>query len=97
MGGSGQRMGGSGQVWSGRAAGGGRAGAMGTSGLCLKSCKRFGVKNARGENLWAKSDGVWAKNGGGSGQRMHFVVKKRIFVGKENCIMPPSPVPFIFC
>ena len=24
---------------------------------------------------------------GGSGQRMHFVGKRRIFVGKENCIM----------
>ena len=39
--------------------GGGRAGAMGSSGLCPKSCKRFGVKNARGENFWAKSEGVW--------------------------------------
>ena len=31
-------------------------------------------------------EGVWAKNGG-SGQRMHFVGKKRIFEGKEKCIM----------
>ena len=28
---------------------------------------------------------------GGSGQRMHFVGKKRIFVGKENCTMPMAP------
>ena len=54
---------------SGRAAGmEGRAGSVGTAGLCLKSCKRFGVKillkNARGENLWEKSGGVWEKNGG---------------------------------
>ena len=27
---------------------GGRASVLGTSGMCLKSCKRYGVKNARG-------------------------------------------------
>ena len=43
--------------------GGGRAGAMGTSGLCPKSCKRFGVKYVRRVNLWAKIGGVWAKIG----------------------------------
>ena len=81
-------MGGSGKVWSGRVAGGGRAGAMGTSGLCPKSCRRFGVKNARGENLWAKIGGGLGKDwGGGSGQRLHFVGKKLIFVGKEKCII----------
>ena len=32
--------------------------------MCPKSCKRFGVKNARGENLKAKKERVWAKMGG---------------------------------
>ena len=53
---------------------------MGTSGLCLKSCKRFGVKSTR----WR----ICGQRVRGSGQRMHFVVKKRVFVGKENCIIP---------
>ena len=44
---------GGGRRGSGRAAnmGGGRARAVGTLGLCPKSCKRFGVKSARGENM----------------------------------------------
>ena len=66
--------------------GGERAGAMGTSGLCLKSCKRFGVENAHGKNLWANI-GSLGKEWGGSGLRLHFVVQKRIFVGKEKCII----------
>ena len=52
---------------------------MGTSGLCPKSCKRFGIKNVRRENLWPMIGGVW--------QRLHFDGKKRIFVGKEKCII----------
>ena len=63
---------------------------MGTSGLCQKSCKRFGVKNARGENLFAKNEGGVAKDWGGLGKECILWVKleKRIFVGKEKCIMP---------
>ena len=34
------------------------AGVMGPSETCLKSCNRSGVKNARGENLWAKIGGL---------------------------------------
>ena len=40
-----------GRAGPGRAGGGesgGRAGVLGTSGMCTKTCKRFGVKNARG-------------------------------------------------
>ena len=61
---------------------------MGTSGLCPKSCKRFGVKNVRGENLWAKIGGSGQRLGG-SGQRLHFVLKAN-FRGQKNlkkCIM----------
>ena len=43
--------------------GGGRAGAMGTPGMCPKSYKLFGVKNTSGEDLSAKKEGVWAKMG----------------------------------
>ena len=67
---------------SGRGAvlpGGGRAGAMRTSGMCLQNCKRFGEKNAHGEDLWSKKVVVWSKIGVvGFWQRMHFVVKKPI-------------------
>ena len=45
--------------------GGGRAGVVGTSEFCPKSCKRFRVKSVRGENLWEKNEGVWEKNKGG--------------------------------
>ena len=48
-------------------------------------CKRFGVKKARGENLWAKKEGVWAKMGVWANNA--FVCKKRVFVGKENSII----------
>ena len=59
---------------SGQAAGiGGRAGAMGTLGLCPKSCKRFGLKNARGGNLKQRMGS--GQRMGRSGQRMHFVAK----------------------
>ena len=80
-------MGGSGQVWSGQTAGGGggHAGAMGTSGLCPKSCKRFGVKNTRRENLLAKNEGVWAKNGGwGLGKECILCQKYEFLSAKKN-------------
>ena len=63
-----------------------RAGVQGTWGMCTKSCKRFGVKNARGENLWKRVMGS-GKRMGGSRKRVHFVGKKRIFVGKGKCII----------
>ena len=50
---------------------------MGTSGLCLKSCKCFGVKNARGENLSAKIGGVWAKIAF-CGQNANFCGQRKI-------------------
>ena len=55
---------------------------MGTSGMCPKC---FGVKNVRGENLRAKKEGSGQRLGGPE-QRMHFVGKNLILVGKEKCI-----------
>ena len=78
MGGSGERIGGLGKEWGGLGKEwGGRQGPVSeTSGMCPKSCKCFGVKNARGENLWEKSDGGSGERVGGSGKRVHFVGEK---------------------
>ena len=41
----------------------GCAGAVGTSGLCQRSCKHFGVKNARKESLWKRMKGTGERMG----------------------------------
>ena len=84
MGAGGSRVGqGVARLW-GREGVGGRVGAMGTSGMCQKSCKRFGAKNARGDGLLAKKEVFWAKMEGGPGQRMHFVAKSEFSWVRKN-------------
>ena len=45
-------------------------------GMCPTSCKRFGVKKARGQDLWSKKEGVWAKNA--------FCTKRAFSWAKKN-------------
>ena len=86
------RRGGSWRVESGRAAGMGRAGAMGTSRLSPKSCKHFRVKYARGEIFGGKDWGVLGKDWGGLGKEcILWGGKTQIFVGKENRIISMEP------
>ena len=88
------------RAWPGLVVGGwrevGRAGVMGTSRMCLKSCKRFrlkfGVKNARGENLSAKKEGFWPSSGA-SGQRTNYFVftNKFHFFATKAAFSPEPP------
>ena len=47
-------------------------------------CKRFGVKNARGEILKARNEGVWAKNWGGQGKECILWSKGEFSWAKKN-------------
>ena len=68
--------------WLGRIGGGGGcAGVLGTSETWPKGCNRFGVKDARKENWWAKIGGSGPRLVG-SGQKLCFVGKKLILWAK---------------
>ena len=85
-GGSGQRMGGSGQVWSGRAAGGGTCRSHGNVGIVSEKLQTFRSKERARREFVAKIGGVCAKIGG-VWAKIAFCGKKLIFVGKKKCIV----------
>ena len=78
-------------VGAGRGGGGWRACAMGTLGMCLKSFKHFGVKNASGEDLWFKKKEVWAKKGGGGVLVKNAFCRQKVKPGLSSRELPSMP------
>ena len=60
---------------------------LGASGSSPNGCNRFGVKNARAEEICGKKRGGLGKKGGGLGKKVHFGGQKAKFAGQKNCIM----------
>ena len=60
---------------------------LGTSGSSPNGCNRFGVKNARAEEICGQKRGGLGKKGGGLGKKCILVGKKLKSLGKKNCII----------
>ena len=80
--------------WPGRAGWGGGAGywaglrvwgyMLGTSGSSPNGCDRFGVKNARSEEICGQKKRGSGQKRRGSGQKVHFGGQKAEFAGKKK-------------
>ena len=60
---------------------------LGTSGSSPNGCNRFGVKNARAEEICGQKKRGSGQKRRGSGQKVHFGGQKAKFAGQKNCII----------